>query len=68
MLLINSILKDRPRSNPVKAGIVRGVTPSATLIYYSVFIPLTIGYRGNTINLLFIYNRINPPASSNGGT
>ena len=55
MLLINSILKDRPRSNPVKAGIVRGVTPSATLLHYLVFISLTLGYRSNTI----IYITIN---------
>ena len=50
MLLINSILKDRPRSNPVKAGIVRGVSsPNATLIYYLVFTSLSLIYRSNTI-------------------
>lgn len=35
----------------MQAGIARGNTPSATLIYYLVFVPLTLGYRGNTINL-----------------
>ena len=50
MLLINSILKDRPRSNPVKAGIVRGAnSPNATLIHYLVFTSLTLIYRSNTI-------------------
>ena len=53
MLLINSILKDRPRSNPVKAGIVRGAnSPNATLIHYLVFISLTLVIEV----ILLIYN------------